>query len=79
MAKIKQTVEDQMRLKDETTAPTLGRERVFYSSSQKNGEVFVLFRPVETEVNRPFPIHNNETGQAEADATERAVDYSNHS
>ena len=40
-----------------------------YTRSQKNGDVFVLFSPIEMEVKRPFPIHNNgnRTGGGQCD------------
>ncbi len=43
--------------------------------SQRNGDVFVPFRPVETEVKRPFPYTTMETGRTKADGTEHAIDY----
>ena len=45
-----------------------------HSSSQKNGDIFIPFCSVETEVKWPFPYTRMETGRAEADATEH---YSN--
>jgi hypothetical protein len=55
-----------------STVATAGVEK-------KNGDVFVPFHPVETEVKWSFPYTTMGTGRAEADGTERAVDYSNHS
>ena len=49
-----------------------------YSRSKKNGDASVLFRPVQTEVKWPSPCTRMETGRAEADAAENAVDYSKH-
>ena len=45
---------------------------------KKNGDDFILFNPVETEVKRPFPMPYTrmETGLVEADAMEHAVDRS---
>ena len=34
-----------------------------YSSREKNGEVSVPFRPVQTEVKRPFHAQKMETGR----------------
>ena len=45
---------------------------ILYSRRQ-NGDVFVPFCPVEMEIKRLFPYTRMETGRAEADATECAL------
>ena len=50
-----------------------------YSSRQKNGDVYVPFRPVQTEVKWPFHAQKNGNGTGGRPATESKVNYSNHS
>ena len=45
-------------------------------SSGKSGNFFIPFRPVETEVKQPLPIHNNGNGTGGGRCDRTAVDYS---